>query len=464
MSNLKNLPSVDAVKQLAKKNYPSINDFVLSSAVRQLLDEIRAKNSPLPQKNTIEGEEFLLELSKRAVDLTHELERFNLRPVVNATGIVLHTNLGRAPMPLEVTKNIASVAENYSTLEYNLETGDRGSRYSHIEQLICKITGAEAAVVVNNNAAAVLLILSALSKKPKNEVIVSRGELVEIGGSFRIPDIMSLGGAILKEVGTTNKTKLHDYEGAISKKTAAILKVHTSNFKLIGFCHEEEIADLKKVSVKNKIPLIYDFGSGMLDEYEPRLVGEEPVLSAIKNGVDVICFSGDKLLGGPQCGIIAGKKELVDRIKKHQLTRVLRVDKLCLAALEPLFRLYMDKDMARLKIPVLKMLSYNGDELKERAQNLCDLIKGDMASHLEIRIVDMDSQVGGGSAPTLDLASYGIEIYSHKLKVNEIEKRLRANEIPIITRIKNDRILMDVRTIFDNQFDIIKNAIELLVV
>jgi len=460
------LPSVNEIKDLVLSKESGLSSSLLSNAVKEELDKFRGHIFDgifcIPKKNTPLGKEFLDKVVELVLNNLKIANRHNLRPVVNATGIVLHTNLGRAPMSNIVAQNIASVAQNYSTLEYNLISGDRGSRYAHVEELICKITGAEAALVVNNNAAAVLLILSALAVHPKNEIIVSRGELVEIGGSFRIPDIMSLGGAVLKEVGTTNKTKLNDYEGAISKKTAAILKVHTSNFKVVGFSHEEGIANLKLLSKKHKIPLVYDFGSGMLDEYEPKLIDENYVLQAIKDGVDLICFSGDKLLGGPQCGIIAGTKEFVERIKKHQLTRVLRVDKLCLSALEPLLRLYLDKERAKDEIPVLKMLSFSILDLENRAKDLYEILDKSKPTHLKIKIVKLDGQVGGGSAPTLNLLSFGIEVYSDKLKINEIEKTLREYDTPIISRIKNDRVLLDVRTIFDYQFSIISNAISIL--
>jgi len=493
-TSLKNLPSVNDIKLNALKHSQNLDEFILTNAIRQTLDEYRKEYadgkagkhcSPLQDKKTL-----IPIITIEALKNYKKLSQNNLRPVINATGIILHTNLGRAPMPSAAAENAALVAQNYSTLEYNLGSGERGSRYSHIEELISKLTGAESALVVNNNAAAVLLILSALVVgTPKaasptisstngscivedaeggvpSEIIVSRGELVEIGGSFRIPDIMELGGAILKEVGTTNKTKLSDYEKAINKKTAAILKVHTSNYKVVGFSEEVDITALSKLAQKHKLPLIYDFGSGFLDEYEPKLLDEPPVLHAIKNGADLICFSGDKLLGGPQCGIIAGKKELVDMIKKHQLTRVLRVDKLCLAALEPLLRIYAaDKDRAKSEIPVLRMLSSGKDELKGRAEKLYKLSMQAIADDrgqppLQIKVVELDSQVGGGSAPTLNLASFGIEIKSSKLKANEVEKILRDFDVPIIARIKNDCILMDVRTIFDSQFDLIVNALK----
>jgi len=461
---LRRLPSVNEIKDLILSKESGGSTSLLSDVIRQELDNLRTLildgTACIPEKNTPLGEDFINGVIRNVLDELKQASKYNLRPVINATGIILHTNLGRAPMPSAAAENVALVAQNYSTLEYNLENGNRGSRYTHIEELISKLTGAESALIVNNNAAAVLLILSALAAK--KEVVVSRGELVEIGGSFRIPDIMELGGAILKEVGTTNKTKLADYEKAITKKTAAILKVHTSNYKVVGFCQEATISELKSLTQKHKIPLVYDFGSGFLDEYEPKLLDEQPVLSAIKEGADLICFSGDKLLGGPQCGIIAGKKELVDLIKKHQLTRVLRVDKLCLAALEPVLKIYLDKERAKCEIPVLKMLSSSKEELKSRAEKLCGLLKEGLPSHLKIKVLELDSQVGGGSAPTLNLASFGVELKSNKLKVNDIEKQLRGNDIPIIVRIKNDCILMDIRTIFDGQFEIVKKAIETL--
>lgn len=386
-----------------------------------------------------------------------EKNQMKLRKVINATGVVLHTNLGRALISEKILKDLTDVASNYSTLEFDIETGKRGSRYSHVEEVICKLTGAEAALVVNNNAAAVLLVLNTIAKA--KEVIVSRGQLVEIGGSFRVPEVMAQGGSILKEVGTTNKTHLFDYENNINEETAAILKVHTSNYKVLGFSKEVSIEDLALLGEKYDIPVIEDIGSGtLIDLSKYGLTYEPTVLESISNGADIVTFSGDKLLGGPQAGIIVGKKIYIDKMKKNQLTRALRVDKMTLTALEATFRLYLDEDKALKNIPTLKMLTMDKQEIKEKAMILYNrIIEG--ATEFTVELIDGYSQVGGGAMPLTDLPTFLISITSSKLSTKRVEKLLRSNDPAIISRINEDRILIDVRTIKEEEFEIIVKAL-----
>ncbi|MEG2295269.1 MAG: L-seryl-tRNA(Sec) selenium transferase [Oscillospiraceae bacterium] len=379
----------------------------------------------------------------------------SLRRVINATGVVLNTNLGRAKLSEQAVVQILEVANNYSNLEYDLEIGGRGLRYQHIEGLICKITGAESALVVNNNAAAVMLILSSICKG--GEVIVSRGELVEIGGSFRVPDIMEQSGCTLREVGTTNKTNAFDYEKAIHVgKTHALMKIHTSNFKIVGFTQEVSVAELVAIGKEKDIPVIHDVGSGLLVDLKPFGVLDEPtVLESVKAGVDIISFSGDKLLGGSQAGIIIGKKIYIDEMKKNPLTRAFRIDKLTLAGLEGTLMAYQDVDYAMKSIPTLHMISQPLPQIKEKAQILYDAL-----ANYGAVMVDDFSQVGGGSAPSQMIPTYVVKISSGKISVNKIEAVLRTQSIPIITRITKDSVLFDLRTIADNEIEYVIHCVK----
>ncbi|WP_163102205.1 L-seryl-tRNA(Sec) selenium transferase [Peribacillus alkalitolerans] len=380
-----------------------------------------------------------------------------LKRVINATGTVLHTNLGRAPLSQSAIDQVVDVARHYTNLEYNQETGERGSRHSHIEYWITEITGAEAAIVVNNNAAAVYFILKALSKN--KEVIVSRGELVEIGGSFRISSIMEESGAKLKEVGTTNKTHLFDYENAINEETGMIMKVHTSNFKTIGFTKSVTMEELMELHKKNPHIIYYeDLGSGVLYDLSQHGIGEEPLVKQkIKSGADLISFSGDKLLGGPQAGIIAGKKKWIDLLKKHQLARVLRVDKMTLAALEATLAEYVNEENVIKRNPVLRDILTNEDTLKEKASTLQSKLSEIGA--IEVRVASEFSKIGGGSLPDIELPTYVITMRIPGITTATVHKALRTWDIPIVSRIKNDRIILDVRTLQEDDFSIISEAI-----
>lgn len=383
----------------------------------------------------------------------------SLRGVINGTGVVLHTNLGRACLSQRAADAVTAVARGYSTLEYDINGGCRGSRHSHIEELLVKVTGAEAAMVVNNNAAAVLLILSALGKG--GEVITSRGELVEIGGSFRIPEIMVQCGCTLREVGATNKTHLRDYESAIGEQTRALLKVHTSNYRIMGFSEAVPLADLVALGRKRGLPVIEDLGSGSLVELEQfGIHGEPTVQDSVRAGVDVISFSGDKLLGGPQAGIILGRKAYIEQLKKHPLARAMRVDKMTLAALRETLYSYIDPDMAVREVPTLSMLAAPDHVLHEKAALLCRMLAD---RGVAARMVQTEDQVGGGSVPTQLIPTWAVAIDPGAMTVDQLEEKLRRRPLPIIGRISHEQYLLDARTLMERDFDYIaETAAEVL--
>jgi L-seryl-tRNA(Ser) seleniumtransferase len=371
--------------------------------------------------------------------------------VINATGVVIHTNLGRSILSRAAVESLLEVASHYSNLEFDLKKGERGSRHAHLTELIKNLTGAEDGMVVNNNASAVLLALSAFARG--KEVVVSRGELVEIGGSFRIPDVMRESGAVLREVGTTNKTYISDYRSAISENTAMLLKVHTSNFKIVGFTHEASIEELVHLGKEFSLPVMYDLGSGVLVNLPSRQLGDEPtVASALKAGADIITFSGDKLLGGPQAGIIIGKARYVQRLKKHPLARAIRVDKFTIAALEATLKAYFDPQMALDEIPTLRMITVSLEELRERANKLASMLSERASEKFEVRVEDEVSRAGGGALPLAELPTAVVSVTPRQSYVVDIEKKLRANKPPIIVRIKEEKILLDVRTILPEEY------------
>ena len=444
----------DVINKLLKSNSKNL----VMESIHEELDNIRNNISNGYDKNIISNKiENLIDNIK---DNLMNKKTFSLRNVVNASGVVIHTNLGRSVLNSEIFENIKKVSIGYSNLEYNLEKGERGSRYSHLSEIIKKITGAEDCMVVNNNAAAVMLILSTIAKG-KN-VITSRSELVEIGGSFRIPDVCRESGAELKEIGTTNKTHLRDYENAIDENTAALFKVHQSNFKILGFTEAVSSFELNSLKEKYNIPIIEDLGSGVLIDLSKYGLSHEPtVQECIKNGVDIVSFSGDKLLGGVQAGIIVGKKEYIEKMKKNQLTRALRVDKFTLSALEAVFSYYIDEELAISKIPTLNMLTIKIEKLYDKAQKLIEYLGEN--NEFSYAIIDIDSEVGAGSLPTQKLPSKAIKVISKSFTENELEEKLRSNRIPIITRIYKGNLIFDVRTIFENEFCIIKDALNSLI-
>ncbi|MEG0022809.1 MAG: L-seryl-tRNA(Sec) selenium transferase [Cetobacterium sp.] len=378
---------------------------------------------------------------------------FNLKKVINGTGTIIHTNLGRSVFSKKNAAHIAEILTGYSNLEYDLETGKRGSRYSLVEDLICEITGAESALVVNNNAAAVLLCLDEFSKN--SEVIVSRGELVEIGGSFRIPDIMSISGSKLVEVGTTNRTHDYDYENAITDNTSLLLKVHTSNYKISGFTKEisrEEIVELGK---KHNIITMEDLGSGVLVDFSNYGLKKEPtVFDVLKSGMDIITFSGDKLLGGPQCGIIIGKKTLIERLKKNQLLRAFRVCKMTLSSLEVLFHEYYDEKSAVKNIPTLSLILEAPEDVYTRAKSLKSLLN---ENDIEADIIESFAMIGGGSMPEETIPSFALSFPTFNSV--SLERELRTGENPIVGRVQNNCFFLDMKTILKDDFEIILNRL-----
>lgn len=375
----------------------------------------------------------------------------NMKKIINATGTILHTNLGRAPIGMEHMQHIVEIATGYSNLEYNLDAGKRGERYSHFEELLCKITGAEAAMAVNNNAAAVMLVLSSLGKG--GEVVVSRGELIEIGGKFRIPDVLTQSGATLVEIGTTNKTHYSDYEDAINENTAALLKVHTSNYRIVGFTESVSNEELVPLAREHEIPVIEDLGSGVLIDLSKYGITYEPtVQDAVRAGVDVVTFSGDKLLGGPQAGIIIGKKKYIDKMKKNPLTRALRIDKFTAAALEVVLKEYLSEERAIQNLPVLQMITKPLTEVDKEARKLKRFLKN-LELDVELGIEKCESQIGGGSLPLERIPSVAVTIKPNQISTAELEERMRFLEVPIIPRTVNDKILMDVRTIGVQNFE-----------
>lgn len=380
----------------------------------------------------------------------------SLRTVVNGTGVILHTNLGRALLAREAINSVIDVASSYNTLEYDPSTGSRGSRYSHIEGLICKICKCEAAMVVNNNAAAVMLILGALTRG--KEVPVSRGELVEIGGSFRVPEIMEQSGVFLREVGSTNKTHAEDYENAINENTGALLKVHTSNFKIMGFTEDVSLSTMAKIAHSHNIPLIYDLGGGSFcDLGELGIEGEPTVFDCAKTGADVISFSGDKLFGGPQAGIIIGSKVYIEKMKKHPLTRAFRCDKMTIAALCATLNIYSDIEKAKREIPTLRMLFISHEELSKKASALVRKLK--TIDGVKAEAIDEKAQVGGGSVPSQMLYTKCVAVTSERMKTSELEEKLRKLKRPIVTRVARDRVLFCMRTTRAEEFSYITESI-----
>jgi L-seryl-tRNA(Ser) seleniumtransferase len=383
---------------------------------------------------------------------------YHLRRVVNGTGVVIHTNLGRSLLARPAAVQVDLVARAYSNLEFDLEQGRRGSRYSHVEELLLELTGAEAALVVNNNAAAVLLALDTLAKG--REVVVSRGQLVEIGGSFRVPEVMSRSGALLREVGTTNKTHLRDYENAVNERTALLLKVHTSNFRILGFTSEVSLEELVALGKTHGLPVMEDLGSGSLLDLSPFGLEKEPTVpEAVRTGADLVTFSGDKLLGGPQAGILVGKKAVIQNVRANPLNRALRIDKLTLAALEATLHLYRRPDQALKEIPTLSLLTTSPDTLRRRARRLLRYLDRSNLSSVTMEVLPTASQVGGGALPLSSLPSSALALLPLRGTVNDLELYLRSNPVPIIGRIEKDRFLLDLRTIQEADWPVIRESL-----
>ena len=459
---LRKIPSVDEIL-----SRPEIIDLlkvhprnVVVEAIRKGLGRLREEILHQEELSELGDSLFSFE---RLYPLFREEIHLQIRPrfrrVINATGVVIHTNLGRAPLHSSAIQHLIDVSKTYSNLEYDLDRGKRGSRYAHVEETLCRLSGAESALVVNNNAGAVLLVLNALAEG--KEVIVSRGELVEIGGAFRIPDVMKRSGALLREVGTTNRTHFDDYQKAIGPDTALLLKVHTSNFRVMGFASEVSLQDLVQLGKQHQLPVVDDLGSGCLIDLTHYGLEKEPtVQETIKTGVDAVTFSGDKLLGGPQAGIILGKKTFLDLFKANPLTRALRIDKLTLAALESTLLLYLDEKTAMEEIPTLRMLSLDIGKLKRRGKRLLKRLAGIDNKRMTFALKEDVSEVGGGALPLQELPTAVVAVKALDLSVNSLEENLRKGDPPIISRISKEELLLDMRTVFDEEIPLLAAGIE----
>jgi L-seryl-tRNA(Ser) seleniumtransferase len=438
MTSLRDLPSIEQLLHAARADH-LINQYgrpLTLDALRSTLDETRARFKSDPQSDLPSTDAILAQAESHLVVWTTS----TLLPVINATGVILHTNLGRAPLSRATIAAMKEAAENYSTLEYDVEKGQRGSRLVHAESILQRLTGAESALVVNNNASAVLLVLSALANRKR--VVISRTQLVEIGGGFRVPDVMKQSGAKLVEVGTTNKVRLSDYKEALAEPTALVMRAHRSNFKIVGFTEEPELKEIVDVAHQTNVIVVDDLGSGaLLDTAKYGFAHEPTVQESLAAGVDLVCFSGDKLLGGPQAGIIIGKKGLIDKIKKHPLARAVRADKICLAGITATLLHYL-KDEAEREIPIWKMMSLTLEQLKVRVEAWRDTLGTG-------KVIKSESTVGGGSLPEECIYTYVLAL--NIKSPDKFMKKLRESHPPIIARVENDTILFDPRTVLDDQ-------------
>lgn len=463
---LRNLPKIDELLFDERLVFlmEKTSRTAVTEAARGTIQKLREEILGGSRRELPDREALVEEICRRA-----EGDRVpSLKRVINGTGVILHTNLGRAVLGKEAAMAAYCAAVSYSNLEYDTEKGGRGSRHDHIEEIVKKITGAEAAMVVNNNAAATMLCLSALACQ--KEVVVSRGELVEIGGSFRIPDIMEQSGARLREVGTTNKTRISDYEAACGSSgfggpgdggsggIGALMKVHTSNYRIVGFTQEASLLELSALGKKLGIPVIYDMGSGLLADLSRFGIDEPTVPDALKAGADVVLFSGDKLLGGPQGGIIIGKKEYISKMKRHPLARVVRVDKMTLAAMEAVFGEYLDMERAKRRIPVLQMITAAQGELNEKAKELKRCLKEQVPEGI-FEVLGCEDPIGGGSAPTAKLPGAAVAVTLEGMGAERLERLMRKAKVPVIGRISHNRVLLSVRTIKAEEFPEIADAL-----
>jgi len=473
---LRSLPSIErllarpaAARLAAQLGRDRVRDLLrdILDNLRKELSEVRSQESGVEISTNGDHEEvdsalrtphaLLYEIDRRLEARGDQAARPSLQCVINATGVIIHTNLGRAPLAREAIAALTDVAANYSNLEYDLERGERGHREAHCQEQLSRLVGSEAAIVANNNAAAVMLVLNTLAEG--GEVIVSRGELIEIGGSFRIPDVMEKSGARLREVGTTNRTRIGDYERAINDQTRLLLRVHPSNYRIIGFTERPALAELVDLSRRSGIPTFEDLGSGCLLDLAPYGVKDEPLVGESLNaGISVVSFSGDKLLGGPQSGIIAGTRAIIDQVRQNPLMRALRVDKLTYAALEATLRLY-ERGVAPVRVPVIRAMAASFAELGERAARFCDLVMQITQGRMRAAVEDGDSVIGGGAAPEVKLPTALVAISNEALSASAIAERLRAYAIPIIVRTERDRALIDLRTVATDEEAVILDAL-----
>lgn len=440
---LRQLPKVDDL--LHHADVQALLDVhprsIVLDSLRESIDATRARIRATDAA-VYEGSELLAEVRVRVAFKA----RRSLHSVINATGIVVHTNLGRSILSEAATAAVAEVASSYSTLEYDIESGERGSRHVHCEELLCRLTGAEAAMAVNNNAAAVMIALAALARG--KEAVVSRGQLIEIGGSFRVPDIMAESGATMVEVGTTNKTHLRDYEQALTERTGLLLKVHSSNFRVVGFTEEVSLEDLVALGRAHGVPVYEDQGSGVLVDLREFGLPYEPTVGAsIAAGADLVSCSGDKLLGGPQAGILVGRAEIIRQLKKHPMARALRLDKMTLAALEVTLRSYLDPDKALGEIPTLRMITASAEEMAARAGALAGVLAEACGDGATVDTAPDVSRAGGGALPMADIPTTVLRVAPTSMSPVELEQRLRLGEPAIIARIKDERLLLDPRTL-----------------
>ena len=451
---LRNIPAVDVVLQR-----PSVAELIGCfgrAPVRQAVQEILAQTREQIRSGQLKNVPADEPLAQAIRNMLQQSQKIGVAPVINATGIILHTGLGRARLPSVAMKALDQL-DGYCTLQIDLETGRRGKRDDNIEKLLCELTGAQAATVVNNNAAATLLVLNEVGKG--REIIVSRGQLVEIGGSFRIPDVMAQSGAKLVEVGTTNRTHLRDYERAINENTAALLHVHTSNYRIVGFSSSVAIEELAKLGHDRSLTVMDDIGSGNLMGMTRFNLPEEPTAQrSIAAEADVVTFSADKLIGGPQGGIILGKKDMIERIRKNPLARALRVGKLTLAALEATLQLFRDEQLLLSEHPTWEMLTRPLEQLHKQAKSLARLL-GKLDDRLQIDIISGASQTGSGSLAGRDLPTYLVTLRTNEISADDLAQRLRTAEIPVIARIQDDAVVLDVRTIAADEYPVVANML-----
>lgn len=459
---LKTIPKIDDIISLLEKRgiHGRASHDIVRDACRTVVQKFRERILNATDRELPAGlsDEQAADEAQKIID---DLHSYKLRPVVNATGVILHTNLGRAPLCPEAIERIVEVGRGYSNLEFDLAKGERGLRYDHVGELICRLTGAPDALIVNNNAAAVLLVLNTLADG--REAIVSRGELIEIGGEFRIPEVMGKSNSILREVGTTNRTRLSDYEKAIGPDTGVILKVHTSNYRIVGFTEEADLVSLVALGKKNNIPVFDDLGSGCLVDLDRYGLEHEPtVREVLATDVDVITFSGDKLLGGPQAGIIVGKKDIIARIKKNPLNRALRIDKFTLAALEATLMHYLVPEEAATKLRTLRALTEPAQDVRKRARKLLQKIRRAGIPGITAGLGQAVAAAGGGSLPAQNIPSTVVSVRSDKLTPARLEAGLRRAPVPVLVRVDENEILIDLRTVTESEFGFITDALKLV--
>lgn len=457
---LRQLPSVDKLLKTERAGVfiERYGRSLVVDASRRVIENLRSEI-----RKGKEGATAAESVSQESIlsKIEHHLQnKFSpsLKKAINASGVILHTGLGRAVIPQEAQESIREVIEGYCNLATDIKTGQRGHRDVHLDNLLCELTGAEAATVVNNNAAATMLILNTLAKG--KEVIVSRGQLVEIGGSFRMPDVMATSAAILREVGTTNKTHLQDYTSAISEDTGAIMRVHHSNYRIVGFAEEPSIAELAKLAKKHNLPLIDDLGSGALVDLKEYGIENEPMVQdSLEAGADIACFSGDKLIGGPQAGIIVGKAEFIKRIRKNPLSRAFRIGKMTIAAMEATLRLFLTPEKLKEFHPVYRMLSLSLEEIEARLQKVFKVLQKQIPDEAEFSIIEGGSQVGSGSVPVQTIPTKLLMVKPKAFSVESLARSLRHNQPPVFPRVQKDAVLLDFRTIQEKEDKLVLEAL-----